>query len=301
MSSPVSRRILAGLAAAVSSSALAATLLTAPLQAPSAQAATPNPVTPGNFTGRGFDQCNTPNQKSMDAWLKSSPFRAAGVYISGASRFCREQPNLTPTWVRTQLAKGWRLLPITLGPQASCLDRFPRYGKHIDPTVNPDPANRYAKARAQGSLEARRAVNAAKRLGIVARSTLYYDMEGWATNHSANCNWSALWFMSAWTQQLHQLGYASGVYSSAGSGIVQLDKVRRAKTAGFHLPDQLWIARWDGKANTSTTYISDAGWKGQRIKQYRGGHNERHGGVTINIDSNYLNVRTPTLPGAPTT
>ena len=59
----------------------------------------------------------------MDAWLEASPFRAVGIYISGASRGCRDQPNLTPTWVSTQLAKGWRLLPITLGPQAACNPR----------------------------------------------------------------------------------------------------------------------------------------------------------------------------------
>jgi len=29
----------------------------------------------------------------------------------------------------------------------------------------------------------------------------------------------------------------------------------------------------------------------KRIHQYRGGHNETHGGVTINIDSNYLDLR----------
>ena len=287
---------------------LAATMMSVLLlQQTSAPArAAANPVTPGNFTGRGFDQCNAPSQRAMDVWLAKSPYRAAGIYISGASRFCREQPNLTPTWVRTQLAKGWRLLPITLGPQPSCLSRFPRYGKNIDPTVNPDPTGTYRAAREQGNLEASRAVAAARRLGIVAGSTLYYDMEGWNTKYSTNCNRSALWFMSSWTRQLHKLGYASGVYSSAGSGIVLLDQARRKPLAtGYTSPDQLWIARWDGKANTSTTYIPDDGWKGQRIKQYRGGHNETYGGVTINIDSNYLSVRTPRLPGqtqpAPTT
>lgn len=307
MSSPISIRperrtgrlgttLIAALAIATSA-VLATVVLTFPSNDPAA-AATTNPITPGTFKGRGFDQCNAPTQRAMNAWLAKSPYRAVGIYISGASRFCREQPNLTPTWVSTQLRKGWRLLPITLGPQPSCLSRFPRYGATIDPTVNPDPTNTYAKARAQGRLEATRAVDAAKRLGIVPGSTLFYDMEGWNIKHSARCNNSALWFMSAWTVKVRSLGYASGVYSSAGSGIVLLDRARRSPLgAGYRSPDQLWIARWDGKANTSTTYISDEGWKGQRIKQYLGGHNETHGGVTINIDSNYLDVRTPKLPG----
>src|SRR4051794_30224898 len=79
-----------------------------------------NPITPGNITGYGFDQCEAPSQAKMTAWLKSSPYRAAGIYISGALRYCQAQTNLTPTWVRTQLTAGWRLLPIPLGAQASC-------------------------------------------------------------------------------------------------------------------------------------------------------------------------------------
>jgi len=85
-----------------------------------------NLVTPGDFTGYGFDQCHAPDQRSMNKWLTYSPFLAVGIYISGNSRACRDQPNLTPEWISTQLAKGWRLLPITLGPQASCQPRFPR-------------------------------------------------------------------------------------------------------------------------------------------------------------------------------
>src|SRR4051794_3821766 len=87
-----------------------------------------NPPPPGSYPGPGFDQCPAPDQSKMDAWLAASPYRAVGIYISGASRGCRDQPNLTPTWITTQLTQGWRLLPITLGPQASCNPSFPRYG-----------------------------------------------------------------------------------------------------------------------------------------------------------------------------
>ena len=85
-----------------------------------------------------------------------SPFRAVGIYISGNSRACRTQTNLTPTWVANQLRTGWHLMPITLGPQASCSTRFPRYGATIDPTISPSTTNTYAAARNQGALEAQR-------------------------------------------------------------------------------------------------------------------------------------------------
>jgi hypothetical protein len=122
---------------------------------------------------------------------------------------------------------------------------------------------------------------------------MLYDLEGFdVSNH--RCRYSALAFLSAWTRELHALHYISGVYSSAGSGIWMLDQARVKTPTAYHLPDQIWIARWDGKANTSTSYISDDGWQpGGRMKQYVGGHDERYGGVTINIDRDYLSLGTP--------
>ena len=256
---------------------------------PASAATTANPVTPGDFTGHGFDQCLAPDQEKMDAWLQSSPFLAVGIYISGDSRACRQQPNLTPEWVHTQLARGWRLLPVTLGPQASCQPRFPRYGD--DETIIPKPGTdgRYTRAREQGWAEAEKTAAVASALGIVGGSTLWYDLEGFDLNNT-RCRESALAFLSAWTTKTRSLGYVSGVYSSAGSGIKMLDDVRARKHRGIALPDMIWVARWDGRANVETSYLRSDGWRGARVKQYQGGHDERWGGVTINIDRNYLDV-----------
>jgi hypothetical protein len=249
-----------------------------------------NVVTPGNFTGYGFDQCLAPTQKAMNTWLRHSPFLAVGIYISGDSRACRSQPNLTTDWISTQLRNGWRLLPITLGPQASCSTRFPRYGDDETIRSKPGPDGSYARARRQGVAEAEKAVKAAKALGIVANSTLWYDLEGFDHTRT-RCRESALRFLSAWTRRLHELHFVSGVYSSVGSGIKILDDARVERPKMFNLPDRIWLARWDGKANTSSSYIRDDGWRpGGRVKQYLGGHDETWGGVTINIDRNYLNL-----------
>src|SRR4051794_26249110 len=80
------------------------------LSASATGAAADNISTPGNLTGYGFDQCEAPSQSKMDAWMNASPFLAAGIYISGDSRGCRTQANLTPAWVGHQLNRGWRLL-----------------------------------------------------------------------------------------------------------------------------------------------------------------------------------------------
>ena len=276
--------LLSGLAGGLSTAGA-----TASSGAPAAPAVA-NVVTPGNFTGYGFDQCYAPDQRSMNRWMSHSPFLAVGIYISGNSRACREQDNLTPQWISTQLAKGWRLLPITLGPQASCQPRFPRYDD--DPKINPKRGTdgRYQSARNQGTAEATKTVGVAQSLGIVAGATMWYDLEGFNDNLK-DCRESALAFLSAWTDQIHALGYVSGVYSSAGSGIEMLDDARVERPGQFSLPDQIWIARWDGNANTSTSYIRDDGWlPGGRMKQYQGGHDETWGGVRINIDRNWLDL-----------
>ena len=121
-------------------------------------------------------------------------------------------------------------------------------------------------------------------------STLWYDLEGFDASDTT-CRESALWFLSGWTTQTARLGYVSGVYSSVGSGIKMLDDARVQRPGVFTLPDRIWLARWDGLANTSSTTSSSDGWRpGGRVKQYKGGHDEPWGGVKINIDSNYLEL-----------
>ena len=277
------RRVATAIAAAL------ATVLSGLLAAPAAHAA--NVATPGNFTGYGFDQCHTPSQEAMDAWLTSSPYWAVGIYISGDSRFCLDQPNLTADWVTTQLRNRWRLLPITLGPQAWCTTRE-RYLKQV--RITPDPTDGYAKARAQGRAEAVKTVGRATDLGIAPGSTLWYDIEAFDISKK-DCRESALSFLSAWTNKMHGLGYVSGVYSSAGSGIKMLDDARVNRPGAYAMPDQIWVARWSGEPgeiNTDgATYLREDGWMPHaRVHQYLGGHDETHGGVRINIDSNWLDV-----------
>jgi hypothetical protein len=256
------------------------------LTASTSTATTPNPITPGNMVGYGFDQCEAPSQAAMTAWLHYSPFRAVGIYMSGALRFCQAQTNLTPTWVSTQLATGWHLLPIHLGAQASCTTR----DRYQNDKISADATDNYAKARAQGRDEANVAVAAAQRLGIVAKSTVYYDLEAFNAGISS-CKWSSLWFLHAWTKRLHKNGYVSGVYSSAASGIKVLDDARVTPGNPIALPDQIWIADWNDTADANSTFIRSDGWAGRRIHQYQGGHNETWGGVKINIDRNYLDLR----------
>lgn len=279
-----SRHLRSGRIAATATTALA-TLVAGLLLASPARARTV--VTPGDFTGYGFDQCTAPSQRAMDAWRTGSPFSAVGIYLSGASRGCLRQPNLSRTWVRTQLARGWRLLPITLGPQASCTTRE-RYLRQV--RISPRTTGTYARARSQGRAEASKSIGVAHRLGIPRGSTLWYDLESFDTRRTT-CRESSLSFLSAWNTQLRRQGYVSGVYSSAASGIAMLDDVRVTRPGRYRMPDRVWIADWNGHPNPSSAYVRSSGWMPhRRVHQYRGPHHETHGGVRIDIDRNWLDL-----------
>jgi hypothetical protein len=277
------------LAAVVATACIAA--LTAVVDAGPAVASTK--VMPGSFTGYAFDACQAPSQEAMDLWRERSPYWGVGIYTSGVNRFCDVQTHLDGDWVAEQSRKGWHLLPIHVGLQASCT------GPHRWKKIGADPANNYAQARAQGRAEARAAVAAARGYGIARRSVLWYDLEAFDISRT-RCRESALALVSAWTGTLHDLGFRSGFYSSGGSGIRMLDDARRETPRRYALPDLLWVADWNGKATTRTPYLSDGAWEQhRRVHQYRGGHDETYGGVTINIDSNFMDVGRGSVAGRP--
>lgn len=232
----------------------------------------PAPVASGSedFTGLGFDACAAPSARTMSAWA-SSPYRGIGVYIGGANRAC-SQPNLTSAWVGEQVAGGWHLIPTYVGLQA--------------PSSACSSCAKLSSGRAatQGAEAADDAVADAQSIGMGPGSPIYFDME--AYSRSSTNTAAVLTFLSAWTTQLHALGYVSGVYSSGASGIADLG---RAIGGPYTLPDDLWSANWNGAQNTLDPYVPTSAWADhQRIHQYRGGHNETYGLMTINLDNNFV-------------
>jgi Domain of unknown function (DUF1906) len=234
------------------------------------------------FTGLGFDACSTPSTKAMAAWAES-PYRAIGVYIGGINRAC-SQPNLTPNWVAAQTAAGWHLIPTYVGMQA--------------PTSSCSSCAKLSASQAttQGTAAAEDAVEEAVVVAIGPGSPIYFDMESYSRTSSASA--ATLAFLAAWTNKLHALGYLSGVYSSSASGIADLAE---QWGTGYPVPDDLWIANWNGAENTLDPEVPAGAWTPhRRLHQYRGGHNETYGGVTINIDNDYVDgatVGSATLPG----
>ncbi|MER6398023.1 DUF1906 domain-containing protein [Kitasatospora sp. NPDC001603] len=233
------------------------------------------PADATRYTGKGFDACTAPDSAAMSAWRADSPYQAVGIYIGGAARACA-QPNLTAAWMQQQYTAGWRFLPVYVGAQAS----------------------RITSPAAQGTAAADDAVAQAAALGLGPGSVLYYDMESY---NVAAYSGVVQPFLSAWTTELHALGYNSGLYSSAATGMADL-VATAASGKGYAMPDALFTARWNGVADTADPALPSTAWAGhQRAHQYDGNATETWGGVTIGIDRDYLDVQVTTRPtGKPT-
>ncbi len=240
---------------------------------PEPQRAESATVVPGTFRGYGFDACQAPSDRVMNAWYASSSYRAIGVYIGGGDLGCPDQPNLNPTWVSRHTAKGWHIFPLYVGRQAPCGNEPYRM----------TAGGAAAQARADADDAARQAAG----YGMANGSVIINDMEYYPRGSS--CSGTVLTYLSAWTRQLHLRHYRSGVYSSRAAAI---DDLITARPSGrYAMPGTINFAQWDNHATVRDPHIPDNYWVAHhRIKQYLGGHNEKHGGVTINIDSDWLDI-----------
>jgi hypothetical protein len=236
------------------------------LWAPSATTVPRLPARAMVFHGRGFDTCAAPSNAAMDAWRAHSPYRAIGVYLGGSDAACA-QPNLTASWLRRQAVRGWHFLPLYVGPQAA-------FGELT------------TSSRRQGIAAATDAARRARRLGFGHMTPIFYDMEGYPPWRSGR----VLRFLSAWSIRIRTLGFYSGVYSSSSSGVADL--ARQFGRGRYAMPDVIWAARWNGQANQSDPVFRRGQWiDHHRVHQYAGNVTQTFGGVRMNIDKDWLNVR----------
>ena len=239
------------------------------------------------YTGYGFDTCHAPPLTALSAWT-ASPYRAIGVYIGGVNRACGDG-NLSAVWVAAAVAQGWSLLPLYVGLQAPCVSQSGL--AHLSSAP--------ATATAQGVAAADDAAARAAFFGLPGGSPVYLDMEGYSTKSPA-CSQAVQSFVTGWVTELRASGWVAGVYGSAASTIRDLSNL------GVATPDDVWIANWNGVTGVfGDPYVSDALWPNhQRIHQYKGGHRETWGGVTIDVDSDFVDAAVvggaaPTPPPPP--
>jgi hypothetical protein len=233
-------------------------------------------------TAAGFDSCWAPPLTSMQAWREGSPYRAVGIYIGGRNRACAGG-NLTPSWVTGATAQGWSLIPVYVGLQAPCV------------TEKGMATMQAAQAAQEGTGDAQDAAGQARAYGLASGSPVYFDLEAFKADNPS-CVSTVLSYIDAWTRELHADGYYSGVYGSASSGITTLAEAVQTQPS-FTAPDAIWIARWDQRARTSDGSVPGNLWSGhERIKQFQGGHQEKHAGVTLNVDSDFVDGPVAIVP-----
>jgi len=262
-------RQITGSATTDSSSATSAS---SPSIAPAAYVAAPQAgavAKPGVFIGNAFDTCSAPSLDVMTAWINSSPYRAANIYIGGAARACGDG-NLSASWVSSVRSLGWRLIPTYVGLQAPCTS--------FSQTMSSDPAT----ATTQGVQAADDAVQRAQFFGLPANTPVYADVENYDTT-APGCSAAVLAFLSGWTQELHAKGFTSGVY---GSGASLCHDLVAAAGTGYTEPDDLWFADWNNLDSIyGDPYVPDTMWtQHQRIHQWHGGKTESYGGFAVNLD-----------------
>lgn len=251
------------------------------------QVVAPLPPVPA-WSGHAFDACRAPSQRTMDRWRTASPFTGVGIYLGGIHRAC-EQRHLTPGWVRRQLRAGWKLLPIWVGPQASCTG----YDHRI--VSKPGPAGRYHAARVDGARQARRAAATARSLRIPRGEVIFYDLEGFDTRNQ-RCRWSSLAFIEAWTNQIHERGYRSGVYSHVNSGIALLSR----RGSSYSRPDAVWYAWIDRVGSMPREYVGDPGFmRTSRVHQYALDTRVEFGGIEMSIDWDFVSLGAHGRPSRP--
>ncbi|GAA0962926.1 hypothetical protein GCM10009554_81600 [Kribbella koreensis] len=249
------------------------------VQAPRAVQVTPSIIATKNIYQPAFDICDAPAQSTMDAWkAPNSPYRAIGIYISGTSRGCLAQPNLTPQWVAAQDSAGWQFLLIDVGKQAPCTG----FSNKISTTP--------ATAVAEGRTAAANAVAAAQALGFAPRSAIYSDIEHYTT--TAACKASVLSYLSGWTQELNSRGYVGGAYVGASSG--GADLASAYTSTAYTRPDNLWFAHWKNTPVLTSRFIPAGYWAAhQRVHQNEGDVSRTYNGVTLSVDENMLDLTMP--------
>jgi hypothetical protein len=242
-------------------------LPTPPAPGPSSS---PPPAPAGALAG--FDTCGAPSLPTMKAWR--AKYAAAAIYIGGQEMGCG-YGNLSESWVQSAEAMGWSLMPTFVGLQAPC--------NNFSDEINP------SQAALQGQQAATQAVSDAASFGLGPGSPIYFDMEAY-NETKASCVTAVLTFLDAWDRQLQASGYVSGVYSSAGSGVINLQNTSSIGGHPLAKPQAIWFALWDNAVNlTGSPYLTPAVWSASaRSKQYAGPRVVTVGGISLNIDSDLV-------------
>jgi hypothetical protein len=238
----------------------------------------------GQYIGQaqGFDSCTRPTVSQMNTWFASSPYWNYFLYTGGVNlgTGCTAPPGTS--WfdsVTNGANQDWRIVFTWVGPQApsSCNPGGGPYSSYISTNTT--------TAYNQGKAEGVSAYNKLVALNVnTLNAPVVYDVENYSG--TTTCRNALKSFMKGWADQLALApAQKSGAYGSACASY--LDDFASDGNA----PDFLWGGdQGTSKVTTSISCVSSTHWTNhQRHKQWKGGHSETWGGVTLRIDSDCSN------------
>ncbi|HET7305790.1 MAG TPA: glycoside hydrolase domain-containing protein [Segeticoccus sp.] len=218
---------------------------------------------------KGADRCQAPSHTQMAAWWSGTPFWWWGVYIGGSMMLCANT-NVTASWINTEVNRGWRLLPIWVGPQAPCTGYADRFPSNTGDAYN------------KGYNVAHNAYNhASNDLNMdMYKLPIAYDLEPFDTTNSG-CLAAAKAFIRGWDAYLNIApAQKPGLYGSVGgSGLDDFWSIDPN-------PYFIWGARYDGDSHTSDFggYIGSSHWSNTRHKQYQKNVTRTYNSVKMTVD-----------------
>ena len=252
---------------------IAAIVAAALLIGASGGAAAPQAARAGIFTGYGFEACTAPSLAALQALARVAVSRARHLHRRREPRLRERQP-LRRRGSPSTLALGWSLLPLYVGLQAPCVGQS-GLAEDLDRRRDRGEPGR-ARPRTTRS-RARRARPAGGQPHLLRHGGLQGQRrdvhEGGAVVRlgagDASCTRRA---------------------TSPASTAAPRRRSATSPRSARRSPTTSWIANWNGVEDVfGDPYVSDALWPNhQRVHQYKGGHKETYGGVTINIDSDYV-------------
>ena len=256
----------------------AALLVTAAATTVSASAphGAPAAGNPGE-THLGFDTNKYPGDAAMKAWQKSGKYSWVGYYLEAP---CRKNHSWMGKRERLTNA-GWGLAVIYVGQQT--------WGKPIARTTatGNDCSTKFVNA-AQGKVDARHAIDMAKREGFARGTVIFLDIEAMNSIPQGMRD-----YYRSWARTLLADGrYRPGVYSHTKNAAEIYRDVKAVYTqAGLETDPPFWIASTRGFTEAASP--TDVGHDFAAMWQGKLDITRTHNGVKLPVDISVSTMSSP--------
>jgi len=231
----------------------------------------------GGSTYVGFDTNKYPGDAAMNAWKKSGKYDWVGYYLEAP---CHSDDSWSGKRARLTQA-GWGLAVIYVGQQT--------WNKPISATssTGKDCSTKLVNA-AQGKVDARHAIDMAKREGFDQGTVIFLDVEAMSSVPRGMRDYYASWARTL----LADGRYLPGIYSHTKNAEQIYDDVKAVyKQAARAGGPPFWIASTRGFSEAADP--TDVGHTFADMWQGKLDITRTHGGVKLPVDISVAAVSSP--------